>query len=101
VARNAQRDLDGRNKSGLRQAAITKRPCGSQIDSSSSIPFDQKCKMEFACQSQVVSLRMRKLRQGLAISSLQVPMGYSVLFLSGLALWIPVAGDFIIVFVIV
>jgi hypothetical protein len=51
VARNAQRDLDGRNKSGLRQAAITKRPYGSQIDSSSSIPFDQKCKMELACQS--------------------------------------------------
>jgi hypothetical protein len=44
---------------------------------------------------------MRKLRLGLAISSLQVPIGYSVLFLSGLALWLPVAGDFIIVFVIV
>jgi hypothetical protein len=45
VSRNAQQDLDGRNKSGLRQAAIIKRPCGSQIDSSSSIPFGRKCKM--------------------------------------------------------
>jgi hypothetical protein len=45
------RDLDGREQSGLRQAAVTKRPCSSQIDNSTSIPFGRKRKMGFACQS--------------------------------------------------
>jgi hypothetical protein len=51
VSRSAQRDLERQKQSGLRQAAVTKPTCDSQIDSSSSIPFDQKRKMGFACQS--------------------------------------------------